>query len=158
MINFYLFIFVTVSMVNFSSYFQPPGFLLDLDSSNSNSVAPSNPTSTASSDLWGDFDSVPQKWGEIHSAFSLLALYKIMQHFFKIHCPLSGVPYLSLPSRATLLFCLGPSPSQHSLNETHLEQREQRTILLRYTPPSSLQLHVWVFRCSSASYLQFFFL
>ncbi|KAM4580958.1 adaptin ear-binding coat-associated protein 1-like [Odontesthes bonariensis] len=37
------------------------GFLLDLDSSNSNSVAPSNATSTASSDLWGDFDSVPQK-------------------------------------------------------------------------------------------------
>ncbi|KAK5862150.1 hypothetical protein PBY51_017576 [Eleginops maclovinus] len=34
------------------------GFLLDLDTSNSNSAAPSNPTTTASSDLWGDFDSV----------------------------------------------------------------------------------------------------
>lgn len=37
------------------------GCLLDLDSSNSNSATPSQPTSTASSDLWGDFDSVPQK-------------------------------------------------------------------------------------------------
>ncbi|XP_043971781.1 adaptin ear-binding coat-associated protein 1-like isoform X1 [Gambusia affinis] len=37
------------------------GCLLDLDSSNSNSVAPSNPTSTAKNDLWGDFDSVAQK-------------------------------------------------------------------------------------------------
>ncbi|KAI4810549.1 adaptin ear-binding coat-associated protein 1-like [Pseudochaenichthys georgianus] len=34
------------------------GFLLDLDTSNSNTAAPSNPTTTASSDLWGDFDSV----------------------------------------------------------------------------------------------------
>ncbi|MEQ2240248.1 hypothetical protein ILYODFUR_012898 [Ilyodon furcidens] len=37
------------------------GCLLDLDSSNSNSVAPSNPTSTANNDLWGDFDSVTLK-------------------------------------------------------------------------------------------------
>ncbi|XP_034030486.1 adaptin ear-binding coat-associated protein 1-like [Thalassophryne amazonica] len=37
------------------------GCLLDLDSSNSNSVAPSNPTTTASSDLWGEFDSVSSK-------------------------------------------------------------------------------------------------
>ncbi|XP_014840407.1 PREDICTED: adaptin ear-binding coat-associated protein 1-like [Poecilia mexicana] len=35
--------------------------LLDLDSSNSNSAAPSNPTSSANNDLWGDFDSVVQK-------------------------------------------------------------------------------------------------
>ncbi|KAL7393847.1 hypothetical protein ABVT39_016867 [Epinephelus coioides] len=46
---------------------QPPaggsdtGCLLDLDTSNSNSAAPSNPTTTASSDLWGDFDSVSPK-------------------------------------------------------------------------------------------------
>lgn len=48
---------------------QPPsvggndtGCLLDLDSSNSNSVAPSNPTTTtANPDLWGDFDSVSSK-------------------------------------------------------------------------------------------------
>ncbi|XP_071761136.1 adaptin ear-binding coat-associated protein 1-like [Centroberyx gerrardi] len=46
---------------------QPPaggsdaGCLLDLDSSNSNSVAPSNTNATASSDLWGDFDSVSPK-------------------------------------------------------------------------------------------------
>ncbi|XP_041649461.1 adaptin ear-binding coat-associated protein 1-like isoform X2 [Cheilinus undulatus] len=46
---------------------QPPvggsdtGCLLDLDSSNSNSAAPSNPATTASSDLWGDFDSVSPK-------------------------------------------------------------------------------------------------
>ncbi|XP_061676452.1 adaptin ear-binding coat-associated protein 1 [Syngnathoides biaculeatus] len=33
------------------------GCLLDLDSSNSNSVTPSNQPMTASSDLWGDFDS-----------------------------------------------------------------------------------------------------
>ncbi|XP_030249515.1 adaptin ear-binding coat-associated protein 1-like isoform X2 [Sparus aurata] len=43
---------------------QPPaggsdtGVLLDFDSSNFNSAAPSNPTTTAGSDLWGDFDSV----------------------------------------------------------------------------------------------------
>ncbi|XP_012730593.2 adaptin ear-binding coat-associated protein 1 isoform X1 [Fundulus heteroclitus] len=37
------------------------GCLLDLDSSNSNSMAPFNPTSTANNDLWGDFDSVTQK-------------------------------------------------------------------------------------------------
>ncbi|XP_004078000.1 adaptin ear-binding coat-associated protein 1-like [Oryzias latipes] len=37
------------------------GFLLDLDSSNSNSEAPSNSASTTSSDLWGDFDSVTHK-------------------------------------------------------------------------------------------------
>lgn len=37
------------------------GCLLDLDSSNSNSVAPSNPTTTTNSDLWGDFDSVSPK-------------------------------------------------------------------------------------------------
>ncbi|XP_029307747.1 adaptin ear-binding coat-associated protein 1-like [Cottoperca gobio] len=34
------------------------GCLLDLDTSNSNSTAPSDATTTASSDLWGDFDSV----------------------------------------------------------------------------------------------------
>ncbi|XP_005925352.1 adaptin ear-binding coat-associated protein 1 isoform X1 [Haplochromis burtoni] len=37
------------------------GCLLDLDSSNSNSVAPPNPTSTGNSDLWGDFDSASPK-------------------------------------------------------------------------------------------------
>nr|XP_046255228.1 adaptin ear-binding coat-associated protein 1-like [Scatophagus argus] len=37
------------------------GTLLDLDSSNSNSAAPVNPTTSASSDLWGDFDPVSPK-------------------------------------------------------------------------------------------------
>uniref|UniRef100_A0A1A8FVS1 Adaptin ear-binding coat-associated protein 1 n=1 Tax=Nothobranchius korthausae TaxID=1143690 RepID=A0A1A8FVS1_9TELE len=37
------------------------GTLLDLDSSTSNSAAPFDPTSTAGSDLWGDFDSVSQQ-------------------------------------------------------------------------------------------------
>lgn len=50
------------------------GFLLDLDTSNSNSEAPYNATTTttASSDLWGDFDS--PKWERILSAFSPSAL------------------------------------------------------------------------------------
>lgn len=42
-----------------------PGSLVDLDSTNSNSAAPTNTTATtASSDLWGDFDPVSSKWRE----------------------------------------------------------------------------------------------
>ncbi|XP_017271096.1 adaptin ear-binding coat-associated protein 1-like isoform X1 [Kryptolebias marmoratus] len=37
------------------------GCLLDLGSGNSNSAAPSDPSSTSGSDLWGDFDSVSQQ-------------------------------------------------------------------------------------------------
>lgn len=43
----------------------PPGSLVDLDSTNSNSAAPTNTAATtASSDLWGDFDPVSSKWRE----------------------------------------------------------------------------------------------
>lgn len=53
-------------------FFKPPGSLLDLDSSNANSSAPTTAT-TASSDLWGDFDPVSSKWEKIHFVF--LPLY-----------------------------------------------------------------------------------
>ena len=39
-----------------------PGCLLDLDTTNDNSVDAPISNTTATSDLWGDFDSVTQKW------------------------------------------------------------------------------------------------
>lgn len=90
------FFFSELHNVSLLFYFQPPGCLLDLDSSYSNSVAPSNSTTTANADLWGDFNSVSPKWGETRSVFSLLSLCKFMQHFLQLCFPHYGVPYLSL--------------------------------------------------------------